>query len=202
MAPTPLLPSYCNVKSYTVACLCKLRELWLHMNNNFYPNIPTSPPPPPPTSTSWRHKSTAFCNFSKTSVHLILLVPLCFWVAQSVAEFIDPWLGDKVSFCIGLSWSLAWRYDNPMADLTSSPVRDLWIRLQDTRTSAELTGWVPLPAERTDLRSRDPRHSHLLHSRSYGSLAVKFKDLDAGHNLAILIKCTMYNDVHLETGDV
>ncbi len=39
-----------------------------------------------------------------------------------VAEFVDPCLGDKVYFGIGLSYrSLTCRYDNPMPELTLSP---------------------------------------------------------------------------------
>ncbi len=48
-------------------------------------------------------------------------------VSWSVAEFIDPWLGDKVNSGIGLSYwpasscSLTGRYDNLMPELTLSP---------------------------------------------------------------------------------
>jgi hypothetical protein len=43
------------------------------------------------------------------------------------AEFIDPWLGDKVNSGIGLSyrpaspWSLSGRYNNPMQEVALSP---------------------------------------------------------------------------------
>ncbi len=43
-----------------------------------------------------------------------------------VAEFIDPWLGDKVNSGLGLSYRnarlyMAGRYDNPMPELILSP---------------------------------------------------------------------------------
>jgi hypothetical protein len=46
---------------------------------------------------------------------------------STVAEFIDPWLGDEVNPGMGLTYrpanpcSLAGRYDNPMPELTLSP---------------------------------------------------------------------------------
>ncbi len=48
-------------------------------------------------------------------------------ISLAVAEFIDPWLGDKVNSGIGLSYrtaspcSLAGRYNNPMPELAISP---------------------------------------------------------------------------------
>jgi hypothetical protein len=55
-------------------------------------------------------------------------------VWRAVAEFIDPWLRDKVNSGIGLSYRpashVAWSWLHP-------PVRDLWIRLL-----VVLTGWL------------------------------------------------------------
>jgi hypothetical protein len=54
-----------------------------------------------------------------------------------VAEFKDPWLGDKVNSGIGLSYrpashvaSVPVQQNNPLPELTLPPYRDLWIRLQ------------------------------------------------------------------------
>ncbi len=53
-----------------------------------------------------------------------------------VAEFIDPWLGDKVNSGMGLSSGMpGYTVCGPVrqpyagAELTLSPVRDIWIRL-------------------------------------------------------------------------
>ncbi len=58
----------------------------------------------------------------------------CLKPSWTAVEFIDPWLGDKVKLrhrdvvaTRQATW-LAARY-NPMPELTSIPVRDLWIRL-------------------------------------------------------------------------
>ncbi len=45
----------------------------------------------------------------------------CLLISVPVAEFIDPWLGDKVNSGIGLSHRPANRYDNSMPELTLSP---------------------------------------------------------------------------------
>ncbi len=64
------------------------------------------------------------------------ILPLTHCIRGTVAEFIDPYWGDKVNCGIGLSHrparlhGLAGRHDNLCRSWLYPPVMDLWIRLQ------------------------------------------------------------------------
>ncbi len=90
------------------------------------------------------------CAFSKSAfIETVFLIP--------IAEFVDPWLGDKVNSGKGLSYwptsHVAWQAGTtaPCLSWLSPPVRDQWIWLQISNSlwdehiaGSDPLGWIKI----------------------------------------------------------